>query len=143
MGCRLFTDFSFRHSAMDCCAGRSSNQRRLILLICVSSSGRQTGLIDLTTVRVAALPLSRLEGPNERPLNDNEGSPKPSCTLPAHQSTTKLKVVGFGFWSLPRTSSGRAQSRKAGRSQSRRDSGEAALPEGRLIGSGAGIHFPF
>ena len=63
----------------------------------MSSSGRQTGLIDLTTVRVAALPRSRLEGPNERPLNDNEGSPKPSCTLPAHQSTTKLKVVGFGF----------------------------------------------
>ena len=55
--------FLFCDYAMDCCAGRSSNQRRLILLICVSSSGRQTGLIDLTTVRVAALPLSRLEGP--------------------------------------------------------------------------------
>lgn len=48
---------------MDCWAGRGSNQRRLILLICVSSSGPETGLIDLTTVRVAALPLSRLEGP--------------------------------------------------------------------------------
>jgi hypothetical protein len=31
----------------------------------VSSSSLATGLIDLTTVRVAALPLSRLEGPAE------------------------------------------------------------------------------
>ena len=68
----------------------------------MSSSGRQTGLIDLTTVRVAALPLSRLEGPNERPLNDNEGSPKPSCSLPAYQSIAKLKLVGFGFLVLAR-----------------------------------------
>jgi len=48
---------------MGCWVGRGSNQRRLILLICVSSSGPETRLIDLTTVRVAALPLSRHEGP--------------------------------------------------------------------------------
>jgi len=48
----------------------------LILLIYVSSSSPKTKLIDLTTVRVAALPLSRHEGSfKELPPNDNEGSP--------------------------------------------------------------------
>jgi len=60
---RFFTALSFRPGAMNCWVGRSSHQRRLILLRCVSSSDLATRLIDLTTVRVAALPLSRLEGP--------------------------------------------------------------------------------
>ena len=47
---------------MDCWVGRGRHQRRLILLICVGSFSLATELIDLTTVRVAALPLSRLEG---------------------------------------------------------------------------------
>ena len=47
---------------MGCWVGGGRHQRRLILLICVSSFGLAAELIDLTTVRVAALPLSRLEG---------------------------------------------------------------------------------
>ena len=36
-------------------------------------------------------------GSDKRPLNDNEGSPKPSCSLPTHQFTAKLSLKCFGF----------------------------------------------
>src|SRR6185295_7058872 len=41
-------------------------------------------------------------GFENRPLNDNEGSPKPSCALPAHQSTAKLSFCCLVIQSLPR-----------------------------------------
>ena len=58
------------------------------------------------------------------PLNVNEGSPKPRCSLPTHQSTAKLR----GFWNVPGPCpdgcSGRAQRR---RSESRRARGRISL----------------
>jgi hypothetical protein len=35
------------------------------------------------------------------PPNDNEGSPKPRCSTPTHQSTAKLIPTSSGFWFLP------------------------------------------
>ena len=62
MGCRFFTGFLSDMAQWTVELADAALQRRLILLRCVSSFSPQTELIDLTTVRVAALPLSRLEG---------------------------------------------------------------------------------
>jgi len=61
MGCRFFTGLLLTLSG-GLLGWQKHHQRRLILLRCVSSFAPESKLIDLTTVRVAALPLSRLEG---------------------------------------------------------------------------------
>jgi hypothetical protein len=107
---------------MDWRVGRRRHQRRLILLRYVSSFHLAAELIDLTTVRVAALPLSRLEGRNKiRLLTTNEGSPnRVALCQRFNPFLGKLFFNGFAG-PCPESPPGRAQRM---RSESRRVSGK-------------------
>ena len=97
------------------------HQRRLILLRCVNSFAPESKLIDLTTVRVAALPLSRLEGWCKTFLLTTTRV-RQNRVLSANASIhDKVGVCGFVFWfgleEILRASA-------VERSESRRDSGK-------------------
>ena len=95
----------------------------------MSSSDRETGLIDLTTVRVAALPLSRLEGPMSGLLTTTRVRLN-RAALCQRINPLKVECCGFVFCSLPERV---LRASAAERSESRRASGVIALTTVALI----------